>query len=406
MRLVLAEAFVEMVWSINNKRHYIDKYEFTKYGDCFLVKVSDLTLGTDKKIKLRCDDCGARKDIRFCEYTKSSFYKDGQIGLYYCPKCRNAFFNKKTDAEFKLEIKLLVGDSYLVLTDYSLSNVKVKFKHVECQHIFDMKPNSFLIGQRCPRCSGTMKKTNDEFIKQVFDLVGEEYTVLGEYKNNRTKIKMIHNVCNNEIEVKPLSFLQGKVRCYICSGKMKKTTDQFKQEVKTLTNNTYVVIGEYVNSKTKIRIKHIECNNIFEMKPNAFLSGQRCLFCKESKGEKRVRDFLQERRVDIKQQYRIEDCKNVVPLRFDFGILDASENLICLIEYDGRQHFEAINYWGGEESFKYTQNNDNIKNTYCKENNIPLIRIPYWDYQNIEQILTEQLSHLIRGENINVAYTN
>jgi hypothetical protein len=60
---------------------------------------------------------------------------------------------------------------------------------------------------------------------------------------------------------------------------------------------------------------------------------------------------------------------------------------IC-IEYDGIQHFESVDYFGGELGFINTQMRDNIKNEYCKNNNIKLIRIPYWDYENIDQILT------------------
>ena len=60
-------------------------------------------------------------------------------------------------------------------------------------------------------------------------------------------------------------------------------------------------------------------------------------------------------------------------LPFDFYI----EKLNIIIEYDGEHHFHPIDYWGGEEKYKITQENDEIKNTYCKTNGIELIRIPY-----------------------------
>ena len=58
--------------------------------------------------------------------------------------------------------------------------------------------------------------------------------------------------------------------------------------------------------------------------------------------------------------------------RFDFYV-----NNNYLIEYDGQQHFESVEYFGGEEQLKIQQKRDTYKNQWCKENNIPLIRIPY-----------------------------
>lgn len=80
---------------------------------------------------------------------------------------------------------------------------------------------------------------------------------------------------------------------------------------------------------------------------------------------------------------------------FDFAIIDNNEKVTTLIEYDGRQHFEPISDFGGEEGFKITQNNDSIKNKYCKNNNIPLLRIPYWDFDNIELILNNFLYEIL-----------
>ena len=65
------------------------------------------------------------------------------------------------------------------------------------------------------------------------------------------------------------------------------------------------------------------------------------------------------------------------------------------IEFDGRQHFEIIERFDGINSFNKVKINDNIKNLYCSNNNINLLRIPYWDFGNIENILNETLLKLI-----------
>lgn len=96
----------------------------------------------------------------------------------------------------------------------------------------------------------------------------------------------------------------------------------------------------------------------------------------QSFGESYVKSILEENGVDFKTQYTFDDCKYVSTLFFDFGILNNGE-LIGLIEYDGRQHFEPIDFFGGEEGFKKSQARDNVKNKYCQLHNIPLLRLPY-----------------------------
>lgn len=93
----------------------------------------------------------------------------------------------------------------------------------------------------------------------------------------------------------------------------------------------------------------------------------------DSVGEKLVAGILNESGISYIQNYRFGDCRNILPLPFDFYI---PEYNTC-IEYDGIQHFKPIEYFGGEEEFYKRQNNDNIKNHYCVDNNIQLIRIPY-----------------------------
>lgn len=68
---------------------------------------------------------------------------------------------------------------------------------------------------------------------------------------------------------------------------------------------------------------------------------------------------------------------NNIKYRYDFAILSSDNNILYFIEFDGKQHFEANMFFGGEKQLQKTIKNDEIKNKYCKDNNIPLIRIPY-----------------------------
>lgn len=147
------------------------------------------------------------------------------------------------------------------------------------------------------------------------------------------------------------------------------------------------MLGEYVGAKTKIKMLHNICNNIWEITPDNFLQGKRCPECNSrSNGEIIISKILTENEIEYSKQYRFKDCKNKQPLPFDFAIFKNKE-LIYLIEYHGKQHYEPITFFGGEKGFQYRIQNDKIKYNYCIENNINLIIIPYYKYKNIEEIL-------------------
>ena len=72
-------------------------------------------------------------------------------------------------------------------------------------------------------------------------------------------------------------------------------------------------------------------------------------------------------------------------LRFDFAVFDKENKLVCLIECQGQQHYKPIEQFGGEAQFLIQKENDEKKRNFCKEENIILIEIPYWDYPIINE---------------------
>ena len=86
-------------------------------------------------------------------------------------------------------------------------------------------------------------------------------------------------------------------------------------------------------------------------------------------------------------QYKFDDCRFYRTLPFDFYLPKYN---IC-IEYDGQQHYEIVEHFGGFDKFVDTKIRDTIKSEYCKKNNIKLIRIPYWELDNIEKIIVNKL---------------
>lgn len=134
----------------------------------------------------------------------------------------------------------------------------------------------------------------------------------------------------------------------------------------------YSLFKEYKNVKQKIRIICPE-HGEFIQQMNNHLNGQGCPVCLETKGERKIREFLQDNNIKFQQYKSFDDCRYKNPLPFDFYLTDLN---IC-IEYDGPQHFEPISYFGGEDKLEYTKILDEIKTNYCIKNNMGLIRIRY-----------------------------
>lgn len=122
-----------------------------------------------------------------------------------------------------------------------------------------------------------------------------------------------------------------------------------------------------------------DCGKITIVKGNNLYSGNTisCGHHQLSKGELLIEQILKEFDISFINQYTFVGCKDILPLPFDFYLPDYN----CCIEYDGKQHFEKCGSW----DFEICKKHDNIKNQYCKQNNIKIIRIPYWDKDKINK---------------------
>lgn len=113
----------------------------------------------------------------------------------------------------------------------------------------------------------------------------------------------------------------------------------------------------------------------------------------ESYGEKKVREYLEEHAITFKPQQTFKDLwvtNEHSPLKYDFAVKSRNgRQIYFLIEYDGIQHFEEVDFF--KMSLKEVQERDEKKNEYAKTNNIPLLRIPYTELNNIEKILEDYI---------------
>lgn len=263
---------------------------------------------------------------------------------------------------------------YTCLSKYEKSSKKVIMRHDICSYEWEISPNSFKSkGTRCPNCYGNVKYSNDDFLKEFYNIEELlEYKPLEEYKNNRTPIVVEHLTCGNSYKVTPYKILKQNNRCPYCSGRK---GHDYKKECSDILGEDFRLNSTPKKHVDMVHVTHLTCGNNYFAQCNKILQGRKCPYCKSSKMEEKVRDFLKSKNIKFKEQYRIRDCRNRLPLPFDFAA--EINNELILIECQGRQHYEKVDIFGGEKGFSELKKRDSIKREYCTKKNIRLIEIHY-----------------------------
>lgn len=298
---------------------------------------------------------------------------------------------KLTTEEFILRAKGVHGDKY----DYSKANyIKAKTKIIIICPIhgeFEQTPTTHINKKYgCYKCGDILKRKNqlsnkNEFINKAILIHGNTYDYsLTNYNGAKNKVEIIckeHDIFNTT----PDNHIHRHGGCPICKNKKIRdkqisNTKEFIKKSSQKHNNFYdYSLANYNGAKNKIKIicpKHGE----FIQRATNHLKGDGCPICKQSKGELEIRKILIDKEIVYHPQYKFDDCKFINKLPFDFYLPD----LNTCIEYHGRQHYESINFFGGNLGFENTKMRDKIKKDYCKKHNIKLIVIPYYKDVNDE----------------------
>ena len=195
--------------------------------------------------------------------------------------------------------------------------------------------------------------------------------------------------CGNEIEVTGTSLITGGTKSCGCLISEDLIGQRFGK-LTVIEKTDKRSLNRQIFWKCKC-----DCGNIKEVITGSLTSGhtQSC-GCLASRGELKIINLLNNNNIFFESQKVFQDCKfedtNYLA-KFDFYI-----NNQYIIEFDGFQHFE-IGGWNDEEHFKKVQEHDEIKNKYCKDHNIPLIRIPYIHINDLclEDLLLETSQFII-----------
>lgn len=203
-------------------------------------------------------------------------------------------------------------------------------------------------------------------------------------------------LCGNLFTAKGEDLRNGRTKSCGCYQKERweevKTTNKIDLIGKQF--NDLLVLeesGRTENKQVLWKCKCLLCNGITYKTTNALTSNiaKNCGCEKESRGVYLVKKILTTNNIPYVAEKTYKDCKNEynAALRYDFYI-----NNHFLLEVDGQQHFYSTGGWNSPEKFEITQKNDKIKDEYAKSHNIPLKRIPYYEWNEItlETIMSDK----------------
>ena len=427
-------------WHNKTRKHYEERgYIFTSTSDEFEINTMDLTDGNNIRVEVRCDYCGKVITPKWQDYLKCL----NDDGKYYCFDC------KHTENILTFEQWCLDNSRHDILArwDYDLNNKtpnemsysvnkKYYFKCPKGIHVSELKNiNSFTSGQegsiKCKQCNSFAQWGIDNIDKDFLNLYWN-YD-----KNNRLELnpweithsskKKMFIICQEKdyhgsYEISCKDFINGKVKCPYCSGKKVHPLDSLGQYIldnygeKFLSNiwskkniksaysyspkTNKKVWWKCLDGKHKDYYREVNSSKRFEF---------RCSSCQFSKGEKSIENclFLKSFVVISYENYKLLNKKDIINnkycipqkqfdnllgvglgnLSYDFYL----PNYNLLIEYQGQYHDGTAGNQT-EEEFITQQEHDKRKKQYTENNNIKLLPIWYWDYDNIKTILERELN--------------
>ena len=297
-----------------------------------------------------CPKCGGRIMLNKEEFIKNSNIKHNNIFSYSLLK--EGYI--KTDDYIRI-INKKNGLIYLQISDHHRSGIKpIKI------------------------CSISLIEKLKVIHNNLF-----EYEIKNEYSYSTSKILLINNLTGDKTLYRVDRHLSGM-------KPNKVTLNYFLYKSNKVHNNRYdySLITSINGNNDKVNIICKE-HGIFNQSVSDHINMlYGCIYCKQgSIGENYIREFLDSRNIIYIKEKRFDTCKFQNTLPFDFYL---PKHNIC-IEFDGQQHFKPIEFFGGQDGFNLTKIRDNIKNQWCLENSVSLIRIKYNQIEEISNILKKQL---------------
>lgn len=359
-------------------KYYINKgYKVPKIGQKFAVKIKDLQPNSGVRISYECLKCGNIKDCSYYNFTHSK-----HSGV--CQKCS---LHKKYDIE-KIRIMFDKKDYKLISGIYNDRSEPLLFICKKHRNIGQQTTtlSAFLANKKnCKECKreDIVERISPK-IHELIYLCNSKNAEYIYYSDGKVYFICLHHKKQGTQSIRLCKLKHNDIICHYCS-KSKLSHDDF---ISCPNINKYVLIlGQYERWNKKIKCKCKKCAYEWFATPNKLMGGSGCPHCKMSKGELLIENLLQKYSLKYEPQHKFIDCKNINSLLFDFYLPDFN----TCIEFQGEQHYEPISLLGKtkeerKRKFEVIKKRDKIKRKYCKNHNIKLIEIPYYE-QDIEKII-------------------
>lgn len=407
------DQLVETSWTPFNTKHFKELgYEY-EYRGKLNVKARELTDGSGVIVKAICDYCGAEVNVQYGQYIISTKHF---VERYACSSCKSRKAHEKTyDSKIYYEryLSACKEKGFEPLTQYEeFTTCRDTTVSIRCQkHGIQTGTYYYIVnGIGCKECSKeinpTWNKYTQDDVKKIMNEKNLEWVNYGQYiSRDVNNLNVICPLCKSIYTTSLASIMINTGGCRDCANLLR--GDNLRLSIQNVTdrvelsgNNILLNPNEYASNSTLNLDIMCKCGNVFTTSLVNFEKGKnRCDVCtlNKSSGEQLVEDILNKMHIEYDSEHIFPDCKDKSYLPFDFYIQDYNS---C-IEFDGQQHYEPV---FGEQSFQLTQKHDKIKNEYCQKNNILLLRIPFWESSNAENIISNFL-HLTKHPKI-IKYHN
>lgn len=330
-----------------------------------------------------------------------------------CPCCR---YDKISKANltcdrytFKSRAILMYNNKYNYDNVHEFKNVSEKVIIVCHKHgEFRQTVKHHLAGHECPKCSreNRVNVYGFPFFRWV-NICNEIHDNKYDYTKTEKEFgvrKKVTITCpeHGDFQQTASNHMLGSM-CHSCMNKLNKShtpnnKELFIENAKKVHNNFYIYPYDivYINNKTPVKVI-CPLHGEFKVRPDLHLfSKNGCPVCNSSKGEKKLREILEDMGLKYIPQYSPEGCK----YKYDFYL----QGLDILVEYDGQQHFRPIDAFGGEAEFAKTVARDNEKNNLARLLKKELIRVPYKYFNNLKPYFLNRLSNIYRYYHNGVFY--
>lgn len=291
------------------------------------------------------------------------------------------FMRKKTTKQFKEQMQVINPDIEII-GEYQGNKIKIACRCKICNHEWEARPDNLLNNHGCPNCKketiGNLKRySQDEFILKCKQVHNNKYDYsLVKYTSSLDYIIIICPEHGN-FEQRADMHLSGQ-GCPCCSGKVRKTKEQFINQAQAIHGNKYNYQQvDYHNGYTPVEIT-CPIHGTFLQRPDDHIFKKcGCPKCSKSHGEEFIETLLSQRNIEFISQYEIEiDSKINKSGKASIDFYLPNSNIF--IEYNGKQHYIPQDRFGGKLKFDlYQVPRDKYIKNYCRENNIKLIEIPY-----------------------------